>query len=228
MGYLIFRGVSTDAMGILVQDMPSHKKPPVRHTEYVVQGKNGTMHTFEGYDAFDMSCTLSLFRANADARDVVNAWADGTGDLISSDNTAKCWKASVLRVADYGRREYGGKFYDTVKVTFRCQPIMRESVPETYTVKANSILTNKGDVEAFPTIVVKGSGTCTFSVAGQEITLENVSKAVTIDCDAGYVYTTDGAVTMKGEFTRIPLGTSSVEIKSGVTELQITPNWGWL
>lgn len=228
MGYLIFRGYSTQDLGLLVVQMPSHKKPPARHTEYVVQGKNGTMHTFEGYDAFDMPCTLSLFRADANVRDVVNAWADGTGDLISSDNLAKCWKASVLRVADYGRREYDGKFYDTVKVTFRCQPIMRESVPETYKFTKTTIIGNKGNVEALPTIVVKGSGTCVFSVAGQEITLENVSAPVTIDCDAGYVYTAEGAVSMKGEFPRLPLGDSTIEIKSGVTELQITPNWGWL
>lgn len=228
MGHIIFRGVSTEHLGVLTVKMPPHKKPAVRHTEYVVQGKNGSVHTEEGYEPFDLSCTLTLFRNNAFTRDTLNAWADGTGKLETTDMPGRCWNASVLRDVTYTRREYGGLFYDTAQVIFRCQPIMRETVPTVQTFTKSGVIGNLGDVEAHPFIVVEGAGEVEFSVAGQRIILHNVTENVTIDSEAGYVYTAGGAVSMEGEFPVLPLGESNIEITKGVVRLNITPNWGWL
>lgn len=228
MGHIIFRGVSTKDIGVLTAKMLPHKKPPVRHTEFVVQGRNGTMHSDEGYDAFNLPCTLTMFRANAYTRDLINAWADGTGKLITSDMPTRCWDASVLSEVTYTRREYGGLFYDTAQVIFRCQPIMHEAVPSVNVYTKSGKIANLGNVKAYPRIVVTGSGTCVFSVAGQQVTLRDVSEPVTLDCGAGYVYTASGAVSMAGEFPVLPLGESDIVITSGVTQLEITPNWGWL
>lgn len=227
MNYVKFRGVSTQDIGALVDTMPPHKKPPMRYTEYVVQGKNGSMHTEEGYDAFDLPVTCTMFRQEATARDAINAWADGTGQLVTSDMPDRCWIASVLRPVDYQRREYG-KYYDKFTVTFRCQPIMREVVPTVQTFTKNGVIANLGDVIAHPLIVVEGAGDVEFSIAGQTIILHNVTENVTIDSEAGYVYTPSGAVSMIGEFPVLPLGESNITIVKGVVRLNITPNWGWL
>ena len=107
-GYVIFRGISTStARGIpsnicsgklenvYVSKMPGHKKASQRFTEYLVKGRHGALHVNDGYSNFDIEITLVLNNAGADARQIVNAWADGTGKLIISDDLTKCYRATV-------------------------------------------------------------------------------------------------------------------------------------
>lgn len=96
MGYLIFRGHSTSEMtNVYVSQMPNHKKAAMRFSEYYVKGRDGALHVDEGFENFDMQTVLVLVNAGAEQRYVVNAWADGTGKLISSDDVTRAYKASV-------------------------------------------------------------------------------------------------------------------------------------
>lgn len=97
MGYLIFRNVSTESLGkVYVSQMPSHKKASLRTTEYYVKGRDGALHVSEGYADFELQTVLVLLDAGADKRQIVNAWADGTGKLITSDDLTKAYKATVI------------------------------------------------------------------------------------------------------------------------------------
>lgn len=230
MGYVSFRGVSTEALGVWIAKggMPPHMKAKMRATEYEIPGRNGAVHVIDGYSPFDLPVTLQMMRNDAHTRQLINAWADGTGELFTSDDTQRVWEATVLRAVEYKRAEYDGKFYDTATVVFRCQPIMRERVPEIVELTAPGTLHNIGNVESLPVIEVTGTGTCTVNIGGQTITLEDVSDTVVIDCEAGYVYTIQGAVTMKGEFPVIGLNDTPVSFGGGTTRVVITPNWGWI
>lgn len=96
MGELLFRGVSTSSLsGVYVLDMPDHKKAAKRMTEYRVKGRDGVLHVDEGFDNFDITVRLILINTGADRRQIVNAWADGTGKLITSDNLTLAYKATV-------------------------------------------------------------------------------------------------------------------------------------
>ena len=104
MGYLIFRGYGTEGAplsslnvlkNVYVSEMPSHKKAAQRMTEYYVKGRDGALHVNEGYANVDIKAVLILLDAGADARQTVNAWADGTGRLITSDDLTKAYKATV-------------------------------------------------------------------------------------------------------------------------------------
>ena len=230
MNYVSFRGVRSDSLGLYIakNGMPSHKKAKQRHTEYEIPGRDGAVHIFDGYSPFDIKVVLQLFDASADIRQIVNAWADGTGDLFSSDDTQRVWKASVLKEVQYKRLEYNGLAYDTATVTFRCQPVMRERVPTVVTLTSAGTLRNVGNVETLPKIVVHGSGDCTVKIGGNTITLYSVNGSVTIDSETGYVYSATGAVTMTGEFPTLGLDSTAVSFSGGTTKLEITPNWGWI
>ena len=96
MGEISFRGVSTSSLtGVYVLEMPSHKKAGKRMTEYRVKGRDGVLHVDDGFDNFDITVRLILINTGADRRQVVNAWADGTGKLITSDNLTLAYKATV-------------------------------------------------------------------------------------------------------------------------------------
>lgn len=214
-------------IGLYVQQMPAHAKASVRHTEYDIPGRNGSVTTVEGYEPFDMPCTLICLDKTADIRQIINAWADGTGRLITSDQPGMYWDAAVLQQITYQRREYGDKFFDSAQVIFRCQPIMHATSDSAMTFTADGSITNVGNVTAYPLIVVTGIHDVTFSIAGQEITLRGMASPVTIDCETGYVYTSTVAAEMVGEIPALPIGTSQITI-GNAQKIEITPRWGWV
>lgn len=228
MNYISFRGVRTDSIGLYVQRMPAHKKAKQRYTEYEIPGRNGAVTITDGYAPFDLQAVVIMQGGDASLRQVINAWADGTGDLFTSDDTTRVWKASALREVQYARKLIEGKFYDTATVTWRCQPVMRERIPAVHSFTGSTLISNLGNVEAYPLIVVKGTGLCTLTIGNETITLEGVTEDVTIDSEAGYVYSASGAVAMKGEFPVLPLGATTLSFGGGVTNVTITPNWGWI
>ena len=228
MGYISFRGVRSDSIGLMIEKMPSHKRAGIRHTEYEVPGRDGALHVVDGYAAFDMQVVVFMYNAEANLRQTVNAWADGTGDLFTSDDPDKCYRASVLDEIVYTRRKYGGKLYDSAKITFRCQPFMYETTPKIYTFTQNGIIVNLGNIPSLPLITVTGSGDCSFSIGDHAVTLTGVTSPVTLDCEAGYASTENGAVTMQGIFPEIGLNDSDVVIGENITKLEIKGNWRWL
>lgn len=228
MNYLIFRGVSTQDIGVHMVKMPPHAKPSVRYTAYQVDGRDDELHKIHGYAPFDLTCQLTMIKDDAYTRDMINAWADGSGLLVTSDMPDRAWQASVLGDVKYERRMYDYRFYDLARITFRCQPGMREAVPSMITFEQSGSIINPGSMIARPKMVIYGSGECVFSVGGNTITLHNVNDAVTLDCEAGYAYTPSGAAQMVGDFPVIPLGQSDVVLGTGTSKIEIQPNWRWL
>lgn len=228
---LIFRGISASSLGLIVTKMPDHAKAAMRNTSYNLPGRDGELHVNEGFGAIDITVRVSAWEANASIRQTINAWADGTGKLISSDDLTKCWMASVIDEILFTRRSHhNGKYYDEAEIVFRCQPYMKESTESTLTITQSTQIANLGDAVALPLIKVTGSGTCVFTIGGETIRLTGVQSntPVYIDSESGYVYTDNGNSVMEGNFPTIPVGNSQVTITSGVTQLLITPRWRWV
>lgn len=281
MGYLVFRGVSTQNLpNVYVQLMPSHKKARKRMTEYYVAGRDGALHVDEGFENTTVTARLVLINAGAEARQIVNAWADGRGKLITSDDLSRAWMATVIEEVIWKRDEaatiappafstskayyvgdyvtYSGmvyKFitnhsagnwnsahvqaqpwkinglYDTAEITWNCEPCMVESVDSVIEFTQDGTITNAGTAESFPLIKVEGSGNVTFTVAGEEITIDDMSanNPVFIDCATGYIYAENGdAKAMHGNVPFLPLGISSIDLGSNATKITITPHWRWV
>lgn len=231
MGYLIFRGVNTESLeGVYVSQMPNHRKASMRYTEYYVKGRDGALHVDEGFANFDIIAKLVLVNATAYTRQLVNAWADGTGKLITSDDLSLAYRATVKEEIEWQRVQANDGFYDTATIRFNCEPCMYESVDSQITVTETSAIVNPGSATALPMIQVNGSGDCEFTINGTEIMIGGVTDGVPvyIDCETGYVYTASGAATMTGDFPELGLGTNAIGITSGVSSLVITPHWRWV
>jgi len=231
MGYLIFRGVSTASLtGVYVSKMPSHKKGAMRFTEYYVKGRDGALHVDEGYENFDLEVMLVLVNASVERRYEVNAWADGTGKLVSSDDLTRAYQASVKEEIQWERVQANQGFYDTATITFNCQPYMVEAVDSQVTVTGTDSIINPGSMVSYPLIEVNGSGDASFTINGVEIQIDDMTSGtpVYIDCANGYVYTASGATSMRGDVPYLDLGTNTVACGTGVTSLIITPRWRWI
>lgn len=231
MGYLIFRGVSTESLqDVVVVTMPSHKKASMRFTEYYVKGRDGALHVDEGLANFDITVRLGLLRADAYTRQLVNAWADGTGKLITSDDLTLAYKATVKEEITWSRDYANNGFYDIATITFNCQPYLYEAVDSVITMGASGTLLNPGSATAQPLIQVNGSGFCSFTMNETTVGIDGVTAGtpVYIDCENGYVWTESGAAAITGEFPELDLGSNAVTLNSGITSLVVTPHWRWI
>ena len=231
MGYLIFRNYSTESLtDVYVSQMPSHRKAAMRYTEYYVKGRDGALHIDEGFENFDLEVKLVLVNASIERRYEVNAWADGTGKLISSDDLTRAYMASVKEEIQWTRVKANSGYYDTATIIFNCQPCMVEAVDSVYEITETQGLLNPGTAEAFPLIKVDGAGVASFSVNGYDISIDDMTENVPvfIDCSTGYVYTESGATTMHGDIPVLDIGTNAIVLTENVTKLTITPHWRWV
>lgn len=237
MSYLIFRGVSTASLtGVQVAKMPDHKKASMRRTEYRVKGRDGVLNVDEGFDNFQLTVTLVLIDAPAGTRQLVNAWADGTGKLVSSDDPTKAYKASVKEEIVWKRVRGNTGYFDTAKITFDCEPFMYEATDSQVVVTADlANWVNPGSADAYPLIKVEGTDTYAvcFYFCDEYIILYGMdpNDPVFIDCENGYVYTQSGtARSMVGNIPKIPIGTNSIafNMEHPPTKLTITPHWRWV
>lgn len=231
MGYLIFRGVSTQSLtGVYVSQMPSHKKAAMRFTEYYVKGRDGALHVDEGYENFDLQAKLVLINANVARRYEVNAWADGTGKLITSDDLTRAYQATVKNEIQWQRVQANGGFYDSATITFNCQPFMVEAVDSQIEITGTQQIINPGSAISYPLIQVNGSGDAMFSVNGRTIQIDAMTSGVPvyIDCANGYVYTASGATSMRGEIPYLQMQTNTIVCGTGVSSIILTPHWRWV
>ena len=218
--------------------MPSHKKAGMRYSEYYVKGRDGALHVDEGYQNFDIDVTLILINASVQRRYEVNAWADGTGKLICSDDVymvgeslvAKAYKASVKDEITWSRVQANQGFYDTADITFSCQPFLYEAVDSVITLTGTESILNPGSASSYPLIQVNGSGDASFLVNGNEIQIDDMSASVPvyIDCENGYVYTSEGATSIRGEIPYFNLGTNTITFGDNVSSIVVTPHWRWI
>lgn len=231
MSYLIFRNVSTESLSnVYVSKMPSHKKAAMRNTEYYVKGRDGALHVDEGYENFNITVVLVLINADINSRFEVNAWADGTGKLILSDDLTHAYIASVKDEVQWTRVSANGGYYDSAEIIFNCQPFMYEAVDSVIEFTETGTLLNPGSAEAFPLIKVEGAGDASFSVNGNEIGIASMTSGVPvyIDCANGYVYTDSGATTMTGEIPVLNLGANAITFGANVSKITVTPHWRWV
>ena len=231
MSEIIFKGVSTRELpGVAVSKMPSHKRAAMRYTEYYVKGRDGALHVDEGYSNMDLEATLVLINGMAQARQLVNAWATGSGKLILSDDYTLAYHASVRKEIRWTRTPGNGGYYDTAKITFDCDPYMYEANESVIGFDASGKIKNPGTATANPLIKVEGTGNAVFTVGGQQITVRGMSSNVPVflDCENGYAYAASGSKEIVGEFPELPLGESDVILGSGTQRLTITPHWRWI
>ena len=247
MGYLIFRGVSTASLtNVFVSKMPSHKKGGMRYAEYYVKGRDGALNVDEGYEDFELTVILVLLNAGADTRYTVNAWADGTGKLVSSDDLTRAYMASVKSEIEWQRVKAHSVIppFLTTETYASGDIVLQGGVPYRFTASHSGAWTGS-DVTVIP--VPNGffdTATITFDcqpymveAVDSQITMTETAAIVNpgsmvsyplIHCQNGYVYTASGATSIRGEIPFLAMGSNTITITSGITSLVITPHWRWI
>ena len=201
MGYLTFRGVSTQSLqNVYVQLMPSHKKAAKRLTDYYVKGRDGALHVDEGFDNFDITVRLVLINAGAEARQIVNAWADGTGKLVTSDDLSRAYKATVRDEITWLRYEaatIAPPAFSPNKAYYVGDYVTYSDMVYKFITNHAAGNWNSADVQAQP-----------WKIDGLYDTAEiifNCEPCMVESTDSTIVYTADGTITNAGTAEAFPL-----------------------
>ena len=158
MNTIFWKGVfSTTIDGLLICELPSISKPPLRVTETTVDGRDGSIIEELGYSAYDKSITIGL-HGNFDINKVIKYFT-GEGEIVFSNEPDKVYTAKVINQIDYNRLLR----FRTAVVTFRVQPFKHkynEAYKETQTVTATgtSVVANVANAN-LKTLSIYGKST---------------------------------------------------------------------
>lgn len=134
MNTIIWKGVpSTSIDGLLICELPTITKPPLRVKETAIDGRDGSIIEELGYSTYNKSLTIGLHGAfNIDK---VIKYFSGEGEIIFSNEPDKVYTAKIISQVDYNRLL---RFRQAV-VSFRVQPFKHkylETYKETQTATA--------------------------------------------------------------------------------------------
>ncbi len=83
MSYIVWKGVNSSTIpGLLIQELPSISKPPMRYNTINVDGRDGEIIEELGYGSYDKVLSIALTRG-FDINQVIKYFS-GSGNLVFS------------------------------------------------------------------------------------------------------------------------------------------------
>ncbi len=230
MNYIIWKGVNSNTIpGLLIQELPSISKPPMRYSVMEVDGRDGDIIDELGYGSYDKTLLLGL-KSNADINQVIKYFS-GQGDLILSNESDKYYKAKILERIDYERLIR----YKVANIIFHVEPF-KYKVSETVTDltinnEESLTVTNSGLEDSKPLITLYGSGDVTFTLDGIDIfTIDIDDDYVVIDSAEQNAYkgSTLKNRNMIGNFPILNPGANVITWTGTLTRIVVDPKSRWL
>ena len=195
-----------------------------------IDGSDKTEVTERGYEPYEIS--VQVYCSEPDTYlDAAMVFLQGTGALISDDDTAKYVNARILDEVRFKRvgRGHKGKAADVN--FFVSDPYLYKVGETTTTLTSSGNVTNAGTVNSLPLLKLTGTGTVVLSIGGRSLTyVFGAEPYVYIDSDIqdAYYSTTKKNANMTGAFPYLTPGVNAVSWTGTVTELIITPRSRYL
>ena len=232
MDNFIFKGLSSTIFeGLVVNSLPPIVKPNKRVNKTTIDGRDGDIVEFLGYEAYDLPVTITRLSKELDVNEIIN-WLNGSGQLVLSTEPDKYYKAEVIEQIDFRKLE----LYEPTKIVFHVQPYKylykeRKQVFEDLT--KSIVIVNVGLEDSTPLIKIMGSGTIEFQLEGITIftyTFPDDENEVIIDSEKqdAYLGTVLKNRNMIGEFPILKSKKNNVVVNGNVTKLEVEANSCWL
>lgn len=231
MGYFIFKNIdSRDVKGFITSVLPPITKPKMRTQVLTLDGRDGSIITTLGYEAYKKTVKIGL-TSGYDINNII-AWLNGAGQVIFSSEPDKYYNAQIIEAVDYERLLR----FKTANIVFDVQPFKYSTTERTRTLDVSGAqfikIANAGNYTSKPLIKIKGSGTINLSVNGVQIcTLElQTNDNITLDSAEQEAYDDNGLRNraMNGNFPVLAIGTNTLSWTGTITEIQISLYSRWL
>lgn len=184
--YFIFKNESSENFnGLIVSELPPISKPTKRVETTTIDGRDGDIIEFLGYESYDKEIQVGLSRGYD--IDALFEWLDGSGELILSNEPDKKYRAEVIDGIDFERLVC----FKTAKIKFHCQPYKYSSTEtiKFFTPQNSSgtlIVKNSGNTDALPDIYLNLTGILTLKINGSyvcTISAGTTSESLTLFCE---------------------------------------------
>lgn len=235
---IIFNGVSSEALGLIVTKLPDFHRAPRRVTQTDIPGSSVPVIQDEGgYDPYETTMEIN---ANGVPLQDIYAWLRGEGWMISSDEPDLMAYVYLYGQIEDSRFRVEGYCYDNLVIPIQTEPYLREVDEAGITLTTAGTFAGRGHDPALPAITVTGTGDINLLVNGASVLIDGLSGSITIDSETGVAYTGAGdQMEWAGSMVSLQEGDSWPQLKpagetnlvnwSGtVTSVVIQPKWRYL
>lgn len=229
-----WRGVSSDAHGVVVRSLPAPTVAPQRQTTVVVPGRHGALHLLENARdevLLNIDCYLPYEQGVpvSDLRTIAS-WLSGTGQLTLSDQPGVYFEGMILDSLSFQPVIPG--FADRLfSLPVWVKPHAYVSgVSDIVMAVSGAEVVNPYTAESEPVIKVTGSGDITLDVGGIDVELD-VDEYITLDCEARLAHkdgTLAGSRVNLSEWPTLRPGKNVISWTGAVTTVTISPRWRWV
>lgn len=228
MGYIIFNGIDSRDMGVLIELLPDFHRPK-RNVAYTpVSGRDGRLATDDDtYDAYQTSMRVNCF--GKPLKDVY-AWLSGRGWMISSLEPDRCVMVDLhMQLSDNHWRTADNECLDTVSVSVYCQPY-RYFYPDEPADEITAMpytINNPGTALSRPRITIEGTGDVTVIIGTQyAMDFTGLTGGVIVDCDMEECMSLDETQLLNNiatfeEFPQLVPGRNAISWAGNVTKITI-------
>ncbi len=237
--YMLINGIDSQEYGLYVQDpLPIVSTAPKRLESITVAGRSGTLTLWDGaYDDITKDVSI-LFRGDEESLSAALIFLQTAQTVTFSNESDKVYSCRVNETVTV---EQVAPFWHSLSLTLLCHPIKREKDETTLRGRQDLILTNIGNVPAYPTFSFFGITEDITLVVGTErviiyqqipyggyIMEEVVMDGEIRECFVPGTPPVNANSAMQGEFPAIKPGEEVRIVFSGAEELEVKPNWGWV
>lgn len=231
-----WNGTKCTAYGIHVSEHAPIMAAKERSSTVSVPGRSGTLTTTEGEDIYDdINITEKCFMSTPKHITQISGWLKGQGILRVANRPEGFYRARVVNQIEF-EKIIRGSLYRTFNVQFRCDPFFYiNDVPKLTLTRSGTSVKNVYDFKSFPTITVNGTGDVSVSVSGIRVSIDNMTRPVTIDTEPmlAYYIKPDGSIENEGnkvtldddEWPVLQPGANTITWTGNVSSIVVEPNW---
>lgn len=230
-GSIVFNSIGSVNYGVYVTDPHTEDAPARIYTTEHVPGRNGDLAYDTGaYENMSLSYPAFIYD---DFEDNVQTWRNLMASQIGYKRLEDTLHPDEYRLARYistltvSKTVYNDK--GRFNIDFDCKPQRFLKSGETTVVfTEDSSISNPTAFDAKPLIRIYGAGTV--GIGTVNITFDGSTPYVDLDCelqDAYYGGTNkNSSITLSpNEFPVLHSGANGITLGSGITSVEITPNW---
>lgn len=217
--------LSSTLSGLLISELPAITKPARRQDITLVDGRDGDVVSYLGYETYKKSMQIGLY-GSYDI-DAISNFLNGEGWFTFSNEPTKRYRGRIVDNIDYERLVR----FRTAKVDIIVQPY-KKLVTEADVTGTASPLTvhNSGYETCLPKFVISAAAAATIVLKVGGVTKMTITMppegTITIDGEAKNCYNSnaDKNQYVVGTFIELPSGDSVISWTGTVTAMTITPN----
>lgn len=238
MGVIIYNGISSRSIPIVVENPPNYVVAAKDYDPVHVLGKNGDVLIDNGsyqnvLRPYDIAFG-SMERTHSEMATAVSEWLHSASGYARLEDD---YEPDYYRMAYYQEETDIENILNRLgraTINFNCMPQRFLKIGDD-----PIIFTKPGQVynptrfEALPLLTIRGEGSGVLTIDGTELSITDISDTIIIDCDLGEAYSesepkNDKIQWENSQYHRFPSltkGLCEISFSGDITSVEVVPRW---